>query len=156
MRCPFCGYGDTAVKDSRAVEENTAVRRRRHCLECNARFSTVEHVQLVPLKIIKRDMSLEPFMREKLIHSFNTALHKRAISSEKIERVVNSIIRQLETLGESEISSTTLGSMVMETLKELDVAAYIRYASVYENFHDLEDFQHMVNEAKKETKHKDT
>lgn len=95
-------------------------------------------------------------MREKLIHSFNTALHKRAISSEKIERVVNSIIRQLETLGESEISSTTLGSMVMETLKELDVAAYIRYASVYENFHDLEDFQHMVNEAKKETKHKDT
>lgn len=152
MRCPFCGHEDTSVKDSRAIEENTAIRRRRHCLECSARFSTVEHVQLIPLRVIKRHGEGEPFLRKKLLKSFEIALHKRPVSAEKIDRIVNSIIRQLETLGETDIASTHIGELVMEALSDLDMVAYIRYASVYLNFHAPEDFQEFVTTLQKLTK----
>ena len=145
MRCPFCGHDTTAVKDSRAIEENSAIRRRRHCLECSGRFSTVEHVQLVPLRIVKRNGVIEAFSRDKLMKSFLIALHKRPVSEEKIDRIVNSIIRQLEVRGEVDLPSTLIGEMVMEALSDLDAVAYIRYASVYHKFHSPEDFNHFVN-----------
>lgn len=146
MKCPFCGYDNTAVKDSRACDDNTAIRRRRHCLECSARFSTVEHVQLLPLKIIKKNGKVEEFQRDKLLASFQIACHKRAIEPERVERIVNSVIRRLESRGETEIQSTILGELVMETLHDIDGVAYVRYASVYKDFHELADFNRLVNE----------
>jgi transcriptional repressor NrdR len=146
MKCPFCGNENTAVKDSRSIEDNTAIRRRRHCLECSARFSTVEHVQLLPLKVVKKNGIVEPFQREKLLRSFLIALHKRPIESERIDRIVNSIVRRLESRGETEIQANTIGELVMETLSDLDAVAYVRYASVYKNFHEPSDFNRFVSE----------
>ncbi len=144
MRCPFCGHSDTAVKDSRAVEENTGIRRRRHCLECSARFSTIERVQLIPLRVIKKSGKIESFERDKLAHSLSLALHKRPISEEKIDRVISSLVRQLETCGETEISSQTIGEMVMQGLSDLDSVAYVRFASVYQHFDMPSDFKDFI------------
>ncbi len=146
MKCPFCSQDNTAVKDSRAIEDNTAIRRRRHCMECSARFSTVEHVQLLPLKVMKKSGGSEPFLRDKLLKSFLIALHKRPVETERIDRIVNSIVRRLESRGEIEIHADIIGELVMEALRDLDAVAYVRYASVYKNFHEPSDFNRFVSE----------
>lgn len=146
MKCPFCGYSDTAVKDSRAMDDHTAIRRRRHCLECNGRFSTVEHIQLLPLRIIKKSGIKQMFQREKLLRSFEVALHKRPVENTRIDRLVNSVIRQLESLGEIEIQSTVIGEKVMTTLQGIDSVAYVRYASVYKDFEQPADFHKFMTQ----------
>ena len=144
MKCPFCGYNDTQVKDSRPSEDGTSIRRRRGCPKCHARFSTVEHVQLRDLTVIKKDGTRVPFERDKLEYSIKLATRKRDISTEKISSLTNTIVRELEQLGEPEIQSAEIGSYVMDALLKLDKVAYIRYASVYKNFSSTEDFEDFV------------
>ena len=144
MKCPFCGYADTQVKDSRPSDDGTSIRRRRGCPKCHARFSTVEHVQLRDLTVIKKDKTKVPFERDKLEYSIALATRKRNIESTKISTLVNQIVRQLEGLGEPEIQSAEIGSFVMDALLKLDKVAYIRYASVYKNFSSTEDFEDFV------------
>jgi transcriptional repressor NrdR len=146
MKCPFCGFEDTQVKDSRPAEDSAAIRRRRACTECGARFTTFERVQLRDITIIKTDGRRVPFEREKLARSIRVALRKRPVDEDRIEKLVNSIQRRLETEGESEIPSNKIGEIVMETLKELDQVAYVRFASVYRNFGEAKDFQAFLGE----------
>jgi transcriptional repressor NrdR len=141
MRCPYCGGEDTQVKDSRPAEEGAAIRRRRACPACGARFTTFERVQLREITVLKTDGRREPFDREKLARSIRIALRKRPVDADRIERVVNGIQRRLETEGEQEITSHQIGEAVMEVLKELDQVAYVRFASVYRNFREAKDFQ---------------
>ncbi|MCR9255061.1 MAG: transcriptional regulator NrdR [Alphaproteobacteria bacterium] len=140
MRCPFCGGDDTQVKDSRPTDDGTAIRRRRFCNSCSARFTTFERVQLRDLTVIKQSGKRTPFDRDKLARSMQIALRKRPVDADRVERMVNSIVRQLESSGESEIKSREVGTLVMEALKNLDEVAYIRYASVYKNFSEAGDF----------------
>jgi transcriptional repressor NrdR len=146
MRCPFCGNADTAVKDSRSIEDGSSIKRRRHCSECSARFSTVEHVQLIPLHVLKKNGTSEPFDRQKISKAFEVALHKRQVDNTKVERIINSIIRQLETMGEVHIPSHKIGEMVLQALSDLDHVAYIRFASVYLDFHAAQDFKDFAGE----------
>jgi transcriptional repressor NrdR len=146
MRCPFCGHDDTQVKDSRPTEDNTAIRRRRSCPECGARWTTFERVQLRELTVIKSDTDRAPFDRDKLAKSLRVALSKRPVGEDRIERIVNSIQRQLETSGESEIPTKAIGEMVMENLRDLDQVGYVRFASVYRNFREAKDFETFVEE----------
>jgi transcriptional repressor NrdR len=146
MKCPFCGFDDTQVKDSRPAEDSAAIRRRRACTECGARFTTFERVQLREITIIKTDGRRVPFEREKLARSIRVALRKRPVDEDRIEKLVNSIQRRLETEGESDIASHKIGEIVMETLKELDQVAYVRFASVYRNFGEAKDFQAFLGE----------
>ncbi|MCA3367800.1 MAG: transcriptional repressor NrdR [Roseomonas sp.] len=146
MKCPFCGFDDTQVKDSRPAEDSAAIRRRRACPECGARFTTFERVQLREITVIKTDGRRVPFEREKLARSIRVALRKRPVDEDRIEKLVNSIQRRLETEGESEIPSNKIGEIVMETLKELDQVAYVRFASVYRNFGEAKDFQAFLGE----------
>ena len=146
MKCPFCGFEDTQVKDSRPAEDSAAIRRRRACTECGARFTTFERVQLREITIITTDGRRVPFEREKLARSIRVALRKRPVDEDRIEKLVNSIQRRLETEGESEIPSNKIGEIVMETLKELDQVAYVRFASVYRNFGEAKDFQSFLGE----------
>ena len=140
MRCPFCGHDDSQVKDSRPTEDHAAIRRRRLCQNCGARFTTFERVQLRELTVLKKNGQREPFERDKLLRSMRTSLRKRNVDPERIERVVNSIVRRLESSGESEIRAETIGEMVMEALHQLDQVAYVRFASVYRNFREVSDF----------------
>jgi transcriptional repressor NrdR len=144
MRCPFCGHEDTQVKDSRPTEDSSAIRRRRFCANCGQRFTTVERVQLRELIVVKSDGRRVAFDRDKLARSIRTALRKRPIQEERIERIVNGIVRQLEASGESEIPSKQVGELVMDTLRELDSVAYVRFASVYRNFREAKDFEEFV------------
>ena len=144
MRCPFCGHGDTQVKDSRPTEENATIRRRRYCPECGFRFTTFERVQLRELSVIKKDGEKVLFDREKLMRSLRISLRKRPVEDDRIERIVNSIQRRLETLGESEIPTKVVGEMVMDYLADLDQVAYVRFASVYRNFREAKDFEDFV------------
>lgn len=144
MRCPFCHHDDTQVKDSRPTEDNTAIRRRRLCPSCGSRFTTFERVQLRELSVIKKDGSKSPFDREKVIRSLSIACRKRPVDSDQIERIVNGIQRRLETLGETEIPTKVVGEMIMENLADLDQVAYVRFASVYRNFHEAKDFEDFV------------
>jgi len=146
MRCPFCGHNDTQVKDSRPTEDNSAIRRRRLCPNCGARFTTFERVQLRELTVLKRNDQKEPFEREKLLASMRIALRKRPVEDGRIERVVNSIVRRLESSGESEIRADTIGEMVMEALGQLDQVAYLRFASVYRNFREIKDFEDFISD----------
>lgn len=146
MRCPYCGALDTQVRDSRPAEDNAAIRRRRACAECSARFTTFERVQLRDLTIVKRSGDRVPFEREKLTRSVQIASRKRPIHQDRIDQLVSKIIRQLENTNESEISSQVIGRLVMEELKELDDVAYVRYASVYRDFREAKDFQHVLGE----------
>jgi len=146
MRCPNCGSLDTQVKDSRPTEDSAAIRRRRVCLSCNFRFTTFERVQLRELVVIKRNGRRVPFDRDKLLRSLQIALRKRPIEPEKIEQMVSKIVRELESQGESEISSETIGEMVMEHLRALDDVAYVRFASVYRNFREPKDFEEALAE----------
>ncbi len=145
MRCPFCGYEETQVKDSRPSEDNSAIRRRRFCTACGSRFTTFERVQLRELTVIKKDKSKMPFDRDKLQRSITVAVRKRPISPEQVELIVNSIQRQLEVSGESEIPSDQIGEMVMEALSALDPVAYVRFASVYRDFREAKDFKAFIS-----------
>lgn len=145
MRCPFCGHAESQVKDSRPSEDGAAIRRRRSCPECGRRFTTFERVQLRELTIIKRSGRRAPFDREKLVRSISVAIRKRPVDPERVEQLVNAIVRQLENLGETEIPSTVVGEMVMKALKALDDVAYVRYASVYRDFRHTDDFAHFLN-----------
>ncbi|HBC07614.1 MAG TPA: transcriptional regulator NrdR [Rhodospirillaceae bacterium] len=144
MRCPFCGHDDSQVKDSRPTEDGSAVRRRRFCPACGARWTTFERVQLRELVVVKKDGEKTPFDRDKLSRSLHIALRKRPVDEDRIERIVNSIQRRLETLGENEIPSKVVGEMVMENLANLDQVAYVRFASVYRNFREAKDFEAFV------------
>ncbi len=141
MRCPFCGYEETQVKDSRPSDDNLAIRRRRFCPECIARFTTYERIQLSEISVVKKSGDKAPFDRDKLARSIYMAVRKRPFEKERIEKLINGIVRRLELLGESEISSRIIGEIVMEALQELDMVAYIRFASVYKEFKDVQDFQ---------------
>jgi transcriptional repressor NrdR len=146
LRCPFCGEPETQVKDSRPSEDAAAIRRRRLCPQCGGRFTTFERVQLRELTILKRSGRRVPFDREKLVRSVTVATRKRPVDPERIERVVNAIVRQLESLGETELASHVVGEMVMKALKALDDVAYVRYASVYRDFRQTEDFARFLSE----------
>lgn len=146
MKCPFCGAEDTQVKDSRPAEDAAAIRRRRACASCGARFTTFERVQLREITVLKTDGRRAPFDREKLARSIRVACRKRPVDEDRIERLVNSIQRRLETEGETEIPSRKIGEIVMESLKELDQVAYVRFASVYRNFGEARDFQAFLGE----------
>jgi transcriptional repressor NrdR len=141
MRCPFCGHDDTQVKDSRPSDDGAAIRRRRFCASCGQRFTTVERVQLRELVVLKTDGRRVPFDREKLNRSISIALRKRPVEDDRIERVVNGIVRQLEASGETDIPSKQIGERVMDTLKEIDEVAYVRFASVYRDFREARDFE---------------
>ena len=145
MRCPFCGHLESQVKDSRPSEEGAAIRRRRMCPECGGRFTTFERVQLRELTILKRSGRRAPFDREKLVRSISVAIRKRPVEPERVERLVNTIVRQLESMGETEIASSVVGELVMKSLKGLDDVAYVRYASVYRDFRETQDFAHFLN-----------
>ncbi len=151
MRCPFCGADDTQVKDSRPTEDNAAIRRRRFCVKCDARFTTFERVQLRDMMVIKRNGEKEIFDRDKLLRSMKIALRKRPIDDERIEQITNTAVRQLESLGESEVSAARIGEEIMDALRKLDHVAYVRYASVYKDFRSPGDFEEFVDTLKKET-----
>ena len=144
MRCPFCGHSDSQVKDSRPTEDNAAIRRRRFCPECGSRWTTFERVQLRELTVVKKEGDKAAFDREKLARSLRIALRKRPVDPDRIERIVNSIQRQLEASGEIEIPTKAIGKMVMENLRELDQVGYVRFASVYRNFREAKDFEDFV------------
>jgi transcriptional repressor NrdR len=141
MRCPFCGHEDTQVKDSRPAEDGAAIRRRRFCVSCGQRFTTVERVQLRELSVVKSDGRRVPFDSDKLSRSIRIAMRKRPIAEDRIDRIVNGIVRQLEASGETDITSSQIGEQVMDTLKEVDEVAYVRFASVYRNFREARDFE---------------
>jgi transcriptional repressor NrdR len=141
MRCPYCGHEDSQVKDSRPTEDAAAIRRRRQCEGCGARFTTFERIQLRDINVVKSGGATEPFDRDKLARSIQLACRKRAIEPLRIERLVSGIQRQLETSGESEIPSQRIGEMAMDGLKGLDSVAYIRFASVYKDFTEAKDFE---------------
>jgi transcriptional repressor NrdR len=140
MRCPICGRAESQVRDSRPAEDGAAIRRRRHCPQCGARFTTYERVQLRELTSLKRSGRRAPFDREKLARSILVAIRKRPIEPERVDQLVSGIVRQLESMGETEIASSVVGELVMKALKSLDEVAYVRYASVYRDFRETGDF----------------
>ena len=146
MRCPYCGSLDSQVKDSRPSDDHSAIRRRRVCPDCGGRFTTFERVQLRELTVVKRSGRRIPFDRDKLQRSVEVALRKRPVDMERIDRMVNGIVRQLESMGEGEAASSTVGELVMDGLKSLEDVAYVRFASVYKNFREARDFEDLIGE----------
>ena len=150
MRCPYCGGLDTQVKDSRPSEDNAAIRRRRACPDCGGRFTTFERVQLRELMVVKKNGRRVAFDRDKLQRSVEVALRKRDVAPERVERMINGVVRQLEGQGDSDIPTERIGELVMEGLKTLDGVAYVRFASVYRNFREARDFHTAVGEFEAE------
>jgi transcriptional repressor NrdR len=148
MRCPFCGNTETQVKDSRPAEDHVAIRRRRSCPACGGRFTTYERVQLRDLVVIKKNGRREDFDRDKLARSIRIALQKRPIEPERVEQMINGIVRRLESMGDTDIQSDTIGEIVMEALSRIDTVAYVRFASVYKNFQEVADFEDFVSELR--------
>ena len=148
MRCPFCAHDDTQVKDSRPAEDSTAIRRRRQCEGCGARFTTFERVQLREVMVVKSGERREPFDRSKIEQSVALACRKRMVPQERIDQLVSGVQRQIETLGDSEVASTAIGEMVMEGLRKLDSVAYIRFASVYRDFTEARDFEEFAGSVR--------
>jgi transcriptional repressor NrdR len=144
VRCPYCGSLDSQVKDSRPSDDHSAIRRRRICPDCGGRFTTFERVQLRELMVVKRSGRRIPFDRDKLQRSVEVALRKRPVEPERIERMVNGIVRQLESMGDSDVPSPMIGELVMEGLKGLDDVAYVRFASVYKDFREARDFEALI------------
>ncbi len=144
MRCPFCGHEDTQVKDSRPSEDGSAIRRRRLCPACDSRFTTFERVQLRELFVVKKNGERKPFDRDKLTRSLSLAVRKRPVTEDQLEMAINNIIRQLESTGDSDISSDLIGEKVMEALAKLDQVAYVRFASVYRDFREANDFRDFI------------
>lgn len=158
MKCPFCGFLDSQVKDSRITDDNTCIRRRRECPECGSRFTTFERVQLRELTVVKKNGEKVRFDRDKLLRSIQLAVRKRPVTQERVEKIVNSIQRRLESSGEAEFATTVIGEYVMEVLAGLDRVAYIRFASVYKDFREASDFEEFVakiDEMAKDKKEKD-
>ena len=153
MRCPFCGNPDSQVKDSRPNEEGSAIRRRRACLSCGQRFTTVERVQLRELVVVKQDGRRAVFEREKITRSIRIALRKRPVSEERIEQIVTGIVRQLEASGETEVATTRIGELTMDALKEVDSVGYVRFASVYRDFREARDFSEILTLMENSTAH---
>jgi transcriptional repressor NrdR len=153
MRCPFCAHDDSQVKDSRPTEDNTAIRRRRQCEGCGARFTTFERVQLREITVVKSDEARELFDRAKIEQSVTLACRKRGIAQERIDQLVSGVQRQIETLGESEVASRAIGEMVMDGLRQLDAVAYIRFASVYRDFTEAKDFEDFAGAVRDAGKH---
>ncbi len=148
MRCPFCGNIDTQVKDSRPAEDHVAIRRRRSCPGCGGRFTTYERVQLRDLVVVKKNGRRENFDRDKLSRSIRIAMQKRPVEPERIEQMISGIVRRLESMGDTDIPSETIGEIVMETLARIDTVAYVRFASVYKNFQEADDFEDFVAELR--------
>lgn len=148
MRCPYCGSLDTQVKDSRPTEDSSAIRRRRVCPDCGGRFTTFERVQLREIVVVKKSGKKVPFDRDKLMRSLHIALRKRPVDPERVERMVNGVVRRLESLGEGEVPSQKIGELVMDGLKGLDDVAFVRFASVYRDFRDTTEFGALVAELK--------
>jgi len=148
MKCPFCNNPDTQVKDSRPTEDETAIRRRRLCPACGSRFTSFERIQLRDLTVIKKDGKRAVFNRDKLANSILTALRKRNIDSERVEKLISGIVRRLESSGEVDIPSQMIGKVIMESLSEIDQVAYVRFASVYKNFREVQDFENFLGELK--------
>ncbi len=146
MRCPYCGSDDTQVKDSRPSEDSNSIRRRRVCTVCGGRFTTFERIQLRELIVLKKSGRRVPFDRDKLMRSVQIALRKRPVDPDRIERMVNGVVRQLESSGENEVQADQIGVLVMEGLKTLDDVAYVRFASVYRNFREAKDFSAVLSE----------
>jgi transcriptional repressor NrdR len=144
MKCPFCGHDDTQVKDSRPSEDGGTIRRRRFCPACDSRFTTLERIQLRELTVIKNNGERRPFERDKIAGSMAIALRKRPVAADQVERAVNHIVRTLEGSGENDVPSAIIGQLVMEALRGLDQVAYIRYASVYRDFREAEDFERFM------------
>ena len=144
MRCPYCNDEDTQVKDSRPTEDNSVIRRRRSCIQCAARFTTFERVQLRDLMVKKRDGKKVEFDRDKLARSIMIAFRKRPLDDERIEKMITGLVRRLESSGDSEIESSEIGELVMDTLSQIDQVAYVRFASVYRNFREARDFEKFV------------
>ena len=151
MRCPFCGNVDTQVKDSRPAEDHAAIRRRRFCSACGGRFTTFERVQLRDLIVIKRNGKREDFDRDKLERSIRIALQKRPVDIDRIDQMISGIVRRLESMGETDILYEKIGEIVMETLARIDTVAYVRFASVYKNFQEADDFEDFVHELRPPT-----
>jgi len=149
MKCPFCGHEETQVKDSRPTEDNSAIRRRRECPSCGQRFTSFERVQLREMTVLKAGDRKQPFDRDKIIKSMQIALQKRPVELEEIEKIANTIVRNLEARGEAEIQSKIIGEEVMKALVDLDTVGYIRYASVYKDFREPSDFNDFVEDIKK-------
>ena len=148
MRCPFCAHDDTQVKDSRPTEDNASIRRRRQCSSCGARFTTYERVQLRDLIVVKTSGKREDFDRSKLERSIRIAMQKRPIDPDRIDQMISGIVRRLESLGDTDIPSKTIGEIVMESLARIDTVAYVRFASVYKNFQAADDFDKFVSELR--------
>ncbi|WP_020176283.1 transcriptional regulator NrdR [Methyloferula stellata] len=146
MRCPYCGSLETQVKDSRPTEDASSIRRRRVCPDCGGRFTTFERVQLRELTVVKKSGRRVPFDRDKLMRSVEVAMRKRPVEGERVERMINGVVRQLESQGESDIQSDKIGELVMEGLRSLDSVAYVRFASVYRNFREARDFNTLIDE----------
>ena len=154
MRCPYCNDEDTQVKDSRPTEDNSVIRRRRSCIQCAARFTTFERVQLRDLMVKKRDGKRVEFDRDKLARSIMIAFRKRPLEDERIEKMITGLVRRLESSGDSEIESSDIGELVMNTLSEIDQVAYVRFASVYRNFREARDFEKFIGGLSEETSKK--
>ena len=148
MKCPFCNNTETQVKDSRPTEDGSAIRRRRLCPACGSRFTSFERVQLRDLTVIKKDGKRAVFNRDKLANSILTALRKRKVDNERVEKLISGIVRRLESSGEVDIPSHMIGQLVMESLSEIDQVAYVRFASVYRNFREVQDFENFLGELK--------
>ena len=148
MRCPFCGSVETQVKDSRPAEDHVAIRRRRYCPACGGRFTTYERVQLRDLIVVKKNGKREEFDRDKMERSIRIALRKRSIEADRIDQMISGIVRRLESLGDTDIPSDKIGAIVMETLARIDTVAYVRFASVYKNFQEANDFEDFVAELR--------
>ncbi len=148
MKCPFCNNTDTQVKDSRPTEDDSAIRRRRLCPSCGSRFTSFERVQLRDLTVIKKDGKRTPFNRDKLANSILIALRKRKVDTERVEKLISGLVRRLESSGEVDIPSHMIGKLVMESLSEIDQVAYVRFASVYRNFREVQDFENFLGELK--------
>jgi transcriptional repressor NrdR len=148
MRCPFCGNVDTQVKDSRPAEDHVAIRRRRSCPGCGGRFTTYERVQLRDLVVVKKSGKREDFDRDKLSRSIRIAMQKRPIEADRIEQMISGLVRRLESMGDTDIPSDTIGAIVMESLARIDTVAYVRFASVYKNFQEADDFEDFVAELR--------
>ena len=148
MRCPFCGNRDTQVKASRPAEDHVAIRRRRYCPSCAGRFTTYERVQLRDLVVIKSNGRREAFERDKLERSIRIALQKRPIEHERVDQMISGVVRRLESMGETDIASKIIGEIVMESLARIDTVAYVRFASVYKNFQEADDFDKFVSELR--------
>jgi len=141
MRCPFCSHENSQVKDSRPSEDNTSIRRRRFCEKCGSRFTTYERIQLRDLIVLKKNNQKEIFDRDKIFRSVSLALRKRISDQDKVESIVNGIVRRLENSGETEIKTSIIGELIMDTLLNIDQVAYVRFASVYKNFREARDFE---------------